>query len=370
MSASELITRLEKLGIRLWIENDRLHYDAPVGAISKVQAELIQSKTKIIKHLLRAEEIRKTNQPVLRPVSRSSGKAPLSFVQSRLWFLDQFEPGSSVYNIPSVLRLEGELDVEALEAALNALVERHEVLRTRFGVEEGDPVQVIAPALKVPLPVDDLSSVPQKDREAELQQRVQSETGAPFDLAQGPLLRARLLKLGEQTHVLALTLHHIISDGWSMGVLMRELSALYTASCQGESSPLPALPVQYADYAIWQREWLQGEVLEKQLSYWREQLKDLPVLDLPTDRPRPVMQSSRGALVQLDLPAALTKGLQALSQRAGVTLFMTLLAAFQVLLQRYSTRNGTGGLCAPGSAVRQAGGGTAAGARPEPKPAV
>jgi amino acid adenylation domain-containing protein len=259
-----------------------------------------------------------------------------SFAQSRLWFLDQFEPGSSAYNIPSALRLEGELDIEALEGALNALVERHEALRTHFGVEESAPMQEIVPELKVPLPVDDLSSVPEEQREAELHQRVQSETGSPFDLAQGPLLRARLLRLGEKTHVLVLTLHHIISDGWSTGVLMRELSALYGTCCRGEPSSLPALPIQYADYAIWQRDWLQGEVLEKQLSYWREQLKDLSVLDLPTDRPRPAMQSSRGAQVQFELSEALTKGLETLSQRAGGTTFMTLLAAFQVLLQRYS----------------------------------
>jgi hypothetical protein len=266
MSTSDLISRLERLGIRLWVENDRLHFDAPEGAISEVQAELIEHKSEILKRLLKAQEIRKSRQPALRPVSRS-GSAPLSFVQSRLWFLDQFEGGSSVYNMPSAMRLEGVLEVDALEASLNALVERHEALRTHFGVEDGDPVQVIAPQLKVPLPVDDLTGVPDQEREAELQKRVQSETGAPFDLAQGPLLRTRLLRLGERTHVLVLTLHHIISDGWSMSILMRELSALYTACCQGQPSPLPALTVQYADYAIWQRDWLQGDVLEKQL-YW------------------------------------------------------------------------------------------------------
>ena len=259
-----------------------------------------------------------------------------TFAQRRLWFLDQFEPGSSVYNIPSAVRLQGELDVEALEAALNALVERHETLRTHFELEKDDPLQVIAPALKVPLPVDDLASLPDEDREVELQKRVQSETGAPFNLGQGPLLRARLFKLATRTYVLALTLHHIISDGWSMGVLMRELSVLYRACHQSVPSPLPALQIQYADYAIWQRSWLQGAILDKQLSYWREQLKDLSVLDLPTDRPRPAMQRFDGAHVQFQLSETLTKGLEALSLQAGGTLFMTLLAAFQVLLQRYS----------------------------------
>ncbi|HEB87260.1 MAG TPA: amino acid adenylation domain-containing protein, partial [Gammaproteobacteria bacterium] len=262
--------------------------------------------------------------------------SPVSFTQWRLWFLDQLAPGSPVYNIPSAVRLEGVLDVEALEAALNALVDRHEVLRTRFGVEEGNPVQLIATELKVPLPVDDLGGIPQQEQEAELQKRIQSEYNVPFDLAQCPLLRARLLRLGERTHVLVLTLHHIISDGWSMYVLMGELSVLYGACCQSEPSPLPALRVQYADYAIWHREWLQGEVLAEQLSYWQEQLKDLSVLNFPTDRPYPARQSYKGEEQYCDLPAILTERLEELGQRAGATLFMTLLAAFQMLLQRYS----------------------------------
>ncbi len=293
---------------------------------SQLENRLLQQRSKRSKSVAKTEIRRRAT---LTP-------CPTSFAQGRLWFLDQFEPGSSVYNIPLAVRLAGVLDVEALEAALNALVERHEALRTRFGLEEGDPVQLIAAALKVPLPVDDLGSVPEEGREEEVQKRVQTEGDIPFDLAQGPLLRARLLRLEERTHVLVLTLHHIISDGWSMGVLMRELSALYRACGQGAPSPLPALPVQYADYAIWQRDWLQGAVLDKQLSYWRDQLKDLPVLDLPTDRPRPAMQSFRGAQIGFVLTESLTKAVEALSQRAGVTLFMTLLAAFQLLLQRYS----------------------------------
>ena len=169
--------------------------------------------------------------------------SPLSFAQARLWFLDQLEPGSSLYNIPSAIRLEGALDVEALASSLDALVERHETLRTRFEVEDENPVQVIAPALKVPLPITDLGGVPETEREAELQRQMQSEASTPFDLGKGPLLRAQLLRLEEQAHVLVLTVHHIVSDGWSMGVLMRELSALYAASYQGKPSPLPALPI-------------------------------------------------------------------------------------------------------------------------------
>lgn len=301
---------------------------------SKIADLSLEERSRLEMRLLKKKS--KTASRAAIPRRATASPSPPSFAQSRLWFLDQFEPGSSAYNIPSAVRLEGLLDVGALEAALNALVARHEALRTHFGVVAGDPVQVIAADLKVPLPVDDLGSLPEAEREARLQKQLQSEAGTPFDLAQGPLLRARLLRFEEQAHVLVLTLHHIISDGWSTGVLMRELSALYAACCRGESSPLPALPIQYADYAIWQRGWLQGDVLEKQLSYWREQLNDLPVLDLLTDRPRPAMQSFRGAQVHLDLPAALTEGLETLSQRAGMTLFMTLLATFQLLLQRYS----------------------------------
>lgn len=336
MSANDLISRLERLGIRLWIENNRLHYDAPTGTISKIQAQLIHRKSEIIKHLLKVEELRKSKQPVLRPMSRPSGKAPMSFVQRRLWFLDQLEPGSSTYNIPSLHRFEGELHVAALEASLNALIKRHETLRTHFELEKDDPVQVITPALKISLLVDDLASLPDEERELELQKRIQSESNTPFNLAQGPLLRARLFKLATQTYVLAFTLHHIIFDGWSMDVLIRELSVLYDAYSQGKPSPLPALPVQYADYTAWQHDWLQGEKLKKQLSYWREQLKDLPVLDLPTDRPRPAIQRFRGAQVALVMTEALTQKLEKLSQQVGGTMFMTLLAAFQVLLQRYS----------------------------------
>lgn len=301
---------------------------------SKIADLSPEERSRLKKRLLRQRS--KTVAEAAIPRRTTFTPGPSSFVQVRLWFLEQLDPGNSVYNISLVVRLEGVLDVEALETALNALVDRHEVLRTSFGTEDGDPVQLITPELKVPLPVNDLGGIPEEDREGELQRQIQFAIDAPFDLTRAPLFRARLLRLGQRKHVLALTLHHIISDGWSMDVLIHELSALYGACCQDEPSPLPVLPVQYADYALWQRDWLQGEVLEKQLSYWRQQLKDLSVLDLPTDRPRPAKQSYRGAQLHSDLPAVLTEKLKELSQRAGVTLFMTLLAAFQMLLQRYS----------------------------------
>ncbi|HEU4507719.1 MAG TPA: amino acid adenylation domain-containing protein, partial [Pyrinomonadaceae bacterium] len=255
----------------------------------------------------------------------------LSFAQQRLWFLDQLEPGSSFYHIPAAVRLQGTLDLGALEQSFREVIRRHESLRTTFGVANGVPVQLIDQEPEFKLPVLDVSS------EAEARRVATEESQRPFDLSTGPLLRASVLRLTDQEHVLVCTMHHIISDGWSMGVLIRELTTLYDAYAKGEPSPLPELQIQYADYAHWQREWLQGEVLEKQLNYWKQQMDGAPaVLELPTDYPRPAVQTFNGANQSLTLPAELTTGLKALTQHEGVTLFMTLLAAFQTLLWRYS----------------------------------
>ena len=223
-------------------------------------------------------------------VVAGDSRFPASFAQQRMWLLDRLLP-TSVYIEPKVYRLRGALRVEALQWALDELVERHESLRTRFGFEESGPVQVIAARLRVELAVEDLTGLAAGEREGEARRRAQEEAQTPFDLERAPLLRARLLRVHEQEHWLLLTLHHIITDGWSSGVLARELSELYGAHCRGEASGLPGLPVQYADYAVWQREWLQGEVLEQQLAYWKPALAGLPALELPTDRPRPPMAS-------------------------------------------------------------------------------
>ncbi|MFY0567266.1 non-ribosomal peptide synthase/polyketide synthase [Archangium lansingense] len=274
--------------------------------------------------------------PPLRPMPRE-GALPLSFAQQRLWFIDRLEPGSTVYNVPSAVMLEGELDASLLRQALEALVLRHESLRTTFGILSDEPVQVILPHLDVSLPIVDLSAVEDSAREAELKQRITQEVQRTFDLERGPLLRALLLRLSPQRHVLVLTLHHVISDGWSMGVLIREVGALYSALASGQTPALPALPVQYADYAAWQRAWLQGPVLQAQLDYWRQQLSGAPaLLELPTDRPRPAVQSYRGAVLPLHLPAQLASRLNALARQHGATPFMVLLAAWQLLLSRYS----------------------------------
>ncbi|MBN8472056.1 amino acid adenylation domain-containing protein [Corallococcus exiguus] len=269
--------------------------------------------------------------------ARREGPLPLSFAQQRLWFLDRLEPGSPFYNMPAALWLEGTLDVGALEHALTELVRRHEVLRTTFQTEASDPVQVIHPPAPFHLPWVDLSALPEDTREAEARRLAHEEARRPFDLERGPLLRALLPRVSESRHLLLLNLHHIASDGWSMGVLVRELAALYAAFQQGTPSPLPEMPVQYADYAVWQRGWLRDEALEAQLSWWREHLTGAaPMLELPTDFPRPAVVSLRGAIHRRVLPRELAEALQALCRREGTTLFMALLAGFQVVLSRYS----------------------------------
>lgn len=274
------------------------------------------------------------------PRRGGGGPVPLSFAQQRLWFLDQLVPGSPFYNVATAVRLSFAVDGRALERSLNECVRRHESLRTTFGRLDGQPVQQIAPSLKIPITIRDLRGLPASQREKEARRIATEEALQPFDLAQGPLIRAGLLKLGERDQVLLLTLHHIISDGWSMTVLAREFSTLYRAFASGKSSPLPELAIQYADYAVWQRNWLQGDRLARQLAYWKQQLADLPSLRLPTDRPRPATGTFRGAYEKMVLPGALTRSLRALSQQNGCTLFMTMLAVFDALLFRYTGQSG------------------------------
>jgi amino acid adenylation domain-containing protein len=271
-------------------------------------------------------------------VSRE-GFLPLSFAQQRLWFIDQMEPGSGFYNIPVALRLKGELEVEALEFSLNGIIRRHEALRTTFATVAGEPMQVISNAWNLHLDVEDISSLSEAERTLEVERRAEAESRQGFDLGEGPLLRLKLLRLAADEHLLLLTMHQIIADGWSMGILVREVVALYEAHRKGVSAVLPELPIQYADYAVWQREYLSGKVLEQQLTYWTKQLAGAPaVLDLPLDRPRPDEQTYRGAQQEMALNANLSDELRALSRRESVTLYMTLLAAFDVLLYYY-TRN-------------------------------
>ncbi|MDZ7401244.1 MAG: amino acid adenylation domain-containing protein [candidate division KSB1 bacterium] len=262
---------------------------------------------------------------------------PLSFAQLRLWFLDQLAPGQALYTIPTALRLRGKLNIRALEQSINELIRRHEVLRTTFGSRDGQPFQVIAPTLFLLPQKVDLTNLDAEQQEFQAQQLIKAEAQRPFDLARGPLLRVLLIKCSEQDHIIVLTLHHIISDGWSVAVIIQEIAALYQAFSAGQPSPLPRLPLQYADFAHWQRQWLQGTVLDRQLEYWREKLQGAPpLLQLPTDRPRPPVQTFHGATLDRQLPKELVAGLKKLSQQGEATLFMTLLAAFQTLLYRLS----------------------------------
>ncbi|MCG8352465.1 MAG: condensation domain-containing protein, partial [Chloroflexales bacterium] len=316
----------------------RFHANDFLGEISWQIAETLgyvrQAATEDGMH--DAAPVTQAKLPALRPIPRD-GMLALSFGQQRLWFLDQMEPGSPLYNIPAALRLSGALNRAALEQSLNTIVQRHEILRTSFATVDGQPVQQITPVLSLALPVTDLRDVPPAAREAEVQRLIAAEARRPFDLARGPLLRIRLFQLDEQDHVFCMTLHHIAADGWSSGVLVREIAALYPAFATGRPSPLPPLAIQYADYAQWQREWLQSEMLNKQLAYWKRQLYDSPpLLELPTDRPRPAVLTLQGVRQTFALPVDLTDQLRALSQQSGATLFMTLTAAFQTLLARYS----------------------------------
>lgn len=274
--------------------------------------------------------------PRVVPVDRSK-PLPLSFAQQRLWFIDQLEPGTPLYNIALSLRLKGRLDIAAVESSFNEIVRRHEVLRTYFPALEGEPVQVIGDYRPLSLELRDLSGDDEPEGAAS---RVGilalQEAQRPFDLSTGPLLRAGLLRLADEEHILLLTMHHIVSDGWSCTILVREFSALYEAFLQGRSADLPDLPLQYADFAVWQNNWLRGEVLEEQLAYWRGQLDSLTTLELPADFPRPAVASHKGETISFRLDEELSRKLKELSLDHNVTLFMTLLAAFQVLLSRYS----------------------------------
>ncbi|GAC1464690.1 MAG: hypothetical protein NVSMB9_03610 [Isosphaeraceae bacterium] len=273
--------------------------------------------------------------PPLEPVPRD-GPLPASFAQQRLWFLDQLEPASSAYNIPAAVRLKGTLNHAVLEQAFQELVRRHESLRTTFTSEDGLPLQVIAPTISVEVPIEDLTAFPQADRETEALRRSIEEAWMPFDLSRGALFRTRLYRLDLEDHLITVVMHHVVSDGWSIGVLIYEMGVLYDAFSRGDSSPLPELVIQYADFTVWQRQWLKGETLENQLGFWRNALSKVPVLELPTDHPRPASPSRRGAQRFHDFPDTLSDSLRDLGREEGVTLFMTMLAGFQILLHRYS----------------------------------
>ncbi len=328
MSAVELLADLRRLDIQVFVEGESLQCNAPQGVLT----EELRSQIKLYKSQLIA---------LLRPAPPlvpQNNRTCLSFAQQRLWFLDKLIPQNPFYNIPAALRLTGNLDYLALKQAFNAIVQRHEALRTNFVEVNGQPIAIArttapeaiaSPQIDVSLPVVDLQHLPATERQATAQKIATEDAQRPFNLTNELLLRVKLLQLNKNEYVLLLNLHHIVADGWSLGVLIREIGLLYT------NKSLSPLPIQYADFAAWQRKYLQGEVLESQLSYWKSQLVDLPMLNLPTN-PRKGVQSYRGATQNLVLSPALTASLETLSKQADATLFMTMLAAFQVLLCRYS----------------------------------
>ncbi|MBE9209301.1 amino acid adenylation domain-containing protein [Nostoc sp. LEGE 06077] len=328
--ATQVISRLRKtLGVNLRL---RALFASPT--VAELATKIPQTTAKL-----------GLNTASIPRVSRE-GNLPLSFAQTRLWLLEQLHPGSSTYNISAAVKLSGCLNITALAQSLNEIIARHEVLRTQFLLVNGQAFQAIpaescanAPSLTLHLPIINLCNIPTAERAAEVERLALVESHRTFDLTQLPLLRCTLLHLDENEHIALLTIHHIVADGWSMGVLIKELATLYAAFCAGETSPLPELPIQYADFAVWQRQWLQGEVLQTQLDYWQQQLNNLPILELPTDFPRPPQRSFRGAKQTLVFNYNLSQALKKLSREAGVTLFMTVLAGFQTLLHCYTNQD-------------------------------
>ncbi|HEU5228410.1 MAG TPA: amino acid adenylation domain-containing protein, partial [Ktedonobacteraceae bacterium] len=306
------------------------------GSVEHLAKLSREQRAQIFQRLKEKQRGERIVDETIRLHDRNAQSFPLSFAQLRLWFLDQFEPNIAVYIIPQALRLSGPLIPEMLRQALGDMIERHETLRTTFIAIDGEPRQFIAKGRQAAIPLIDLQDVGEAVREAEVLRVADAEAHHLFDLAVGPLLRITLLRLGPEEHILLLTMHHIISDAWSGGIFMREFFICYEARLHGRSAQLPALPIQYIDFALWQHQRLQGTKLEEQLAYWKVKLADVPMLYLPTDHPRPAMQTFRGAAQSLLLSESLSSALHALSRQEGATLFMTLLAAFKVLLYRYN----------------------------------
>jgi amino acid adenylation domain-containing protein/FkbM family methyltransferase len=312
--------------------------DAPADILtSNIRTQLANFKQEIINLLQKTHSDFSFHLQPITPVPRNEQPFPSSFAQERLWFFDQLEEKSATYNVPKAVRMTGDLNVSALKQAIAKIIDRHEVLRTHFPSVDGKPIQVIEPEATLQIVEIDWQHLPQQEQELQVQNYIQQEIQTPFDLSKGPLLRVTLLRLTPQESVLLITLHHIISDGWSLAVFVQELFALYQAYTQGKPSPLPELSVQYADFAVWQRQWLTGDLQHKQLQYWQQQLAGAPyLLALPCDRPRPPVQTYRGHTQTFVLDQHLRQQLEKLSADSGSTLFMTLLAAFAVLLFRYS----------------------------------
>jgi len=329
-SLNTLLSELNNLHIKLWVEEGKLHCQSPKGSLTTdLRRQLTERKAEIIQLLQRQESI---------PRRSRDTSLPLSFAQQRFWFLNQLEATSAAYHLTNVWRLNGPFNRAALEASLTDIVQRHESLRTTIlQSSDGIPCQVVQPAFNPLNDFIDLQTYSAAEQNIKLEQLADQALARPFNLETGPLLRVSLIQLSPEDHLLMITLHHIITDGWSLRIFIRELSIIYQAWLQGKPSPLPALSIQYGDYAAWQRQWLQGEVLQQQVDYWHQQLAGVPaLLELPTDKPRPAQQSYHGAHYSQRLSPTLTAAITTLSHQHGVTVFMTLLTTFYILLSRYS----------------------------------
>ncbi|MEJ1929745.1 amino acid adenylation domain-containing protein [Nostoc sp. NIES-2111] len=321
------------------MEGEQLRVNAPKGVLTiETRNLLAQSKSELL--LFLQEKNAATNTDISLIKAKRPENLPLSFAQERLWLLNQLEPDSPFYNEQTSVKFYGQLNIVALEQSLNKIIARHEVLRTNFRTINEQPVQVIADKLSLTLPVIDITKLPESEREIACQQIANTEANCLFDLGDSPLIRACVVKIQEAEHAFILTVHHIIVDGWSTGILMRELATVYSALCNNLPPELSELPIQYADYAIWQRQYLQKDVLQRQLDYWKQQLKNAPtLLELPTDRPRPAIQTYRGAVQYVQLSNELSQALSDLSRQEGASLFMTLFTAYVTLLYRYTGSN-------------------------------
>jgi amino acid adenylation domain-containing protein len=333
----DFLSQLSKLNIHFSVDGEKLRCKSPEGVLTPaLRQEIAERKAEILTFLHQTIGVSYATLPPIKAISKDK-ELPLSFAQERLWFLNQLEGKSSAYNMPAAIGLTGKLDLNVLQKALREIVRRHEVLRTSFSIVNNKPKQIINSEITLNIKVIDLQHVETTEREKFLEQQLLEEASTPFDLEIAPLIRCTLLQISATEQVLLLTMHHIVSDGWSMGLFSQELSSLYQAFAKGNPSPLAELPIQYADFAIWQREWLSGEILETQLNYWKQQLQDAPeLLQLPTDRTRPSIQTYKGKRHRFSLNQGLTHQLQKLARESGTTLFMTLLAGFATLLYRYS----------------------------------
>jgi amino acid adenylation domain-containing protein len=338
------LAELLDLGIDLWVEGDRLRYKAQEGALTpELRAEIAARKAEIITDLKQSDRDsnisseRISSQRIL-PISRDQN-LPLSFGQQRLWFVNQLDKNSAVYNESISLKIEGKLQIPTLEEVIQTIWQRHELLRTSFSIVDESPVQIIHPPQNLPLQIIDLQTLPTEEQWSRVEQLVNHQDQQPFNLECDRLLRLALIKLADNCHILSLTIHHIIADGSFISIFIQDFTALYAAFLQGSPSPLPELSIQYADYAYWQHQRLQGELLKHHINYWKQQLADAPTyLELPTDRLRPPIQTFQGRGEQIQISSLLTQKLKQLSQQSGVTLFMTLLAAFTVLLSRHTNQ--------------------------------